>query len=469
MLNSNEVRLLLSELRLEGSLIQKVTEHDWHSWTFSMYSMADRAWLWYFEIGTQDQHFCRTDVMRRKSQKAQRFTQYLRANIVGSRIVAVEQPAGERAFTLTLSHAGEERKLHFRFFSGPGANCIVTDKDDMILELQLRRPGRLEEKGQFLPTLEDRQWNEERFPVRAWQGESFNSWLDHYYREGRRQADRNDTLSQLEAQRDRELSLIRSQIRDERTRLDKSAGYEVFKETGDLLSSNAWAIDSGKSSVRLTSFSGEEVVVELDPKLSVSGNINAYYQKYKRQERIHESAAEELKRLEEKLEQRTQHYARLLEQGDEAELSALHKELRPDKAPQKPTVPGAGLRFTSSGFEILVGRNAKENDTILRRLARSNDTWLHVRDFAGGYVVIRAIKGKSIPLDVLLDAANLAIHYSKAKSQGKADLYYTQVKFLRRIKDGKTGLVTPTQEKNLFVTMDESRLKRLLLVKEEQT
>ena len=38
-----------------------------------------------------------------------------------------------------------------------------------------------------------------------------------------------------------------------------------------------------------------------------------------------------------------------------------------------------------------------------------------------------------------------------------------------RIKDGKTGLVTPTQEKNLFVTMDESRLKRLLLVKEEQT
>ncbi|MPN52190.1 hypothetical protein SDC9_199846 [bioreactor metagenome] len=73
------------------------------------------------------------------------------------------------------------------------------------------------------------------------------------------------------------------------------------------------------------------------------------------------------------------------------------------------------------------------------------------------------MKNKSVPLDVLLDAANLALVFSKAKSQGKADLYYTQVKHLRRPKGGKTGLVLPTQEKNLSVVLDESRLARLLL------
>ena len=41
-------------------------------------------------------------------------------------------------------------------------------------------------------------------------------------------------------------------------------------------------------------------------------------------------------------------------------------------------------------------------------------------------------------------------------------LNYTQVKYLRRAKDGPMGLVLPTQEKNLAVTADPARLKRLL-------
>ncbi len=90
---------------------------------------------------------------------------------------------------------------------------------------------------------------------------------------------------------------------------------------------------------------------------------------------------------------------------------------------------------------------------------------MHTRDVPGGYVFIKYVRGgKSVPLEVLLDAANLAVVFSKAKNQGRADLYYTQVKHLRKVKGGKTGLVLPpTQEKNLTVTLDEGRLSRLLL------
>ncbi|MFW6344353.1 MAG: fibronectin-binding domain-containing protein, partial [Sediminispirochaetaceae bacterium] len=69
--------------------------------------------------------------------------------------------------------------------------------------------------------------------------------------------------------------------------------------------------------------------------------------------------------------------------------------------------------------------------------------------------------GKSIPLDTLLDAGNLALYYSKGKSNGRAELYYTQVKYLRRAKDGKEGLVLPTHEKNITVVLEEERLRRL--------
>ena len=116
MLNSNEIRQLLSELRLEGAFIQKITEHDYHSFTLSMFSKTEKAFLLYFEVGTANQHFCRTEVMRKKSARTQRCTQYLKANITGSRIVSVSQVPGERVVCLTLSHNDETRKLFFRFF-----------------------------------------------------------------------------------------------------------------------------------------------------------------------------------------------------------------------------------------------------------------------------------------------------------------------------------------------------------------
>ncbi|MBQ7282446.1 MAG: hypothetical protein IJR16_06680, partial [Spirochaetales bacterium] len=65
-------------------------------------------------------------------------------------------------------------------------------------------------------------------------------------------------------------------------------------------------------------------------------------------------------------------------------------------------------------------------------------------------------------LEVLLDAANIAVLYSKGRNNSSVDLYYTQVKYLRRAKDGKTGLVLPTQEKNLTIKPDPARIARLL-------
>jgi predicted ribosome quality control (RQC) complex YloA/Tae2 family protein len=76
-------------------------------------------------------------------------------------------------------------------------------------------------------------------------------------------------------------------------------------------------------------------------------------------------------------------------------------------------------------------------------------------------VFIKQCSGKTVPLPILLDAANLALFYSKGRNSGRGELFYTQVKYLRRAKNGPKGLVIPTQEKNLSVTLDDSRLKEL--------
>ena len=114
-----------------------------------------------------------------------------------------------------------------------------------------------------------------------------------------------------------------------------------------------------------------------------------------------------------------------------------------------------------SGWTILIGRSAKENDELLRQHVRGSDLWLHARDWPGSYVFVKGRKDKSVPLEVLLDAGMLAIYYSKGRSNGGGDLYYTFAKYLRRAKDGPKGLVLPSHEKNLSVKIDEARIKDL--------
>ena len=93
--------------------------------------------------------------------------------------------------------------------------------------------------------------------------------------------------------------------------------------------------------------------------------------------------------------------------------------------------------------------------------------WLHTRDWSGGYIFIKSRRGKTIPLEILLDAGNLAVFYSKARKAKTADIYYTQVTHLRRAKNAPKGTVLPSHEKNLTVTIDEQRLRKMEKLKKD--
>lgn len=72
------------------------------------------------------------------------------------------------------------------------------------------------------------------------------------------------------------------------------------------------------------------------------------------------------------------------------------------------------------GFEIVVGRSARENDRLSLREARPDDLWLHAAGYAGSHVVVRAVEGKTgdVPSGVVEHAAQLAIRHSKARGAG---------------------------------------------------
>ena len=116
---------------------------------------------------------------------------------------------------------------------------------------------------------------------------------------------------------------------------------------------------------------------------------------------------------------------------------------------------------SSDGFYILCGRNQQENREVTFRAARGNDIWMHVKQTGGSHVVIKSQKNKSIPLQTLLEAAQLALYYSKVRNSKKIEVDYTFRKNVKAIK-GTIAKVTYTANKSLVVDSDPSLMKKVL-------
>lgn len=410
--------------------------------------------------------------------KLQRFAQFLRSRVVGGRITEAYQISGERIIKLTVVRGGEVLIILIRLW-GNAANILVTDENCTILDAFYRRPNRGEVSGgvydpetEFGAQPEKSAGKKDMYTVRELPGEgTFNQKLERYYEETQKTKRLEELRSTALKVNTFKESKIESRIRNMEKRLAAYEQFETYKEYGDLITSSLHAMNPGDAWLRTHNYyrNDKPIEIELDPTKTPAENAETYYQKYRKAKsgatRLQEELNKQKKRLESCIEERKE----IEKTGDPSFLENYIKKNEEKKRPLKEEKQLPGLQFSSGAFTIYVGRNAKESDELLRRHVRGNDYWLHTRDYPGGYVFIKYQSGKSIPLPTLLDAGNLALYYSKGRNEGRAELYYTQVKYLRRAKHGKLGTVIPTQEKNITIELDENRLNRLLARQQGQT
>lgn len=96
------------------------------------------------------------------------------------------------------------------------------------------------------------------------------------------------------------------------------------------------------------------------------------------------------------------------------------------------------------GFEILVGRAARDNDALTFREGRPTDLWLHASGYAGSHVLVRDATGKTgdVPRHVLERAAALAAWNSKARrARGKVAVHVCRVADVRKRRGAPPGEV----------------------------
>jgi predicted ribosome quality control (RQC) complex YloA/Tae2 family protein len=106
--------------------------------------------------------------------------------------------------------------------------------------------------------------------------------------------------------------------------------------------------------------------------------------------------------------------------------------------------------YTVNGVEIVVGRNARQNDHITFGVANASDLWLHARDVPGAHVVIRS-GGQPVDNETLQAAAQLAAYYSQRRGDGAVPVAMTSRRFVTRVPGGRPGQVHVRQEEIITV------------------
>ncbi|MCL2211362.1 MAG: NFACT RNA binding domain-containing protein [Treponema sp.] len=485
-LNWKEINFILEELDLEGAQIQSAVQSAYDVIILRFHKKGETKQI----LVSLSSGACRLHETFRavpKSEKPLRFAQFLSSRIVNGWVTQIKQLGDNRIVKIVVKRSriavdSEDEtvifNLYIRLWSN-AANFIVTDNQGIILDAMRRQPKRGEITGghyvpenikeENLPRSTQREEDYKQKPKREYEirelsGEgSFNKKIEDFY------TAQGGSLS-LEALREQarrhcEGSMGRISASIEKLK-EKEASFENagrFKIYGDLILSHIADIKPNSKWFETTDLNGEKIRIELEDRVLPAAMAQKYYEQYRKAKNGLAEIQREIAESELELKEVTEKLDRLLNETNPLILAKLLKSggaARPSSA-QKKDKARPGLSFKRGDWLIIVGRDANENDELLRRHVKGNDLWLHARDYHGSYVFIKQRAGKSVPLDILLDAGNLAIFYSKGRNNGEGDLFYTHAKYLRRAKNGPKGLVIPTQEKNLHVKIEDKRLREL--------
>ncbi|WP_025026521.1 Rqc2 family fibronectin-binding protein [Caldalkalibacillus mannanilyticus] len=258
------------------------------------------------------------------------------------------------------------------------------------------------------------------------------------------------------------------------TKLEKSLKdtekADQLRLYGELLTAYLHEVKRGDKQIEVINYydeNGGTLLIELDPSLSPNENAQSYYKKYSKAKKSVEFIQEQLKLAHAEISY-FESLIQQLEQASPKDVEEMREELieggylrdrsKQKKKKKKEEKPSLESYVSSDGTEIIVGKNNKQNEYLTNRLARSTDTWLHTKDIPGSHVVIR---GEQFSEQTLLEAAELAAYYSKARTSSQVPVDYTLIKHVKKPSGAKPGYVIYDQQKTVFVTPTEEGIAKL--------
>ncbi len=264
-------------------------------------------------------------------------------------------------------------------------------------------------------------------------------------------------------------SRVSRKLELQKKELEECSGRETLRVCGDLINANIYKLERGMTKCVLDDFySGGTREILLDARLTPSQNAQKYYAEYRKLDTAEKKLTELIESGRNELAYLDSVLDCLARAESDRELAEIRRELVDQgyikggnrKTPEKNKL-SEPMRFISSdGFEILVGKNNRQNDLLTFKTAKAADIWLHTKDIAGSHVIVRT-NGEELPNRTLLEAAQLAAYFSKGRGGSGVPVDYVVVKFVKKPAGAKPGMVIFTNNRTLYVTPDKELVERL--------
>lgn len=251
----------------------------------------------------------------------------------------------------------------------------------------------------------------------------------------------------------------------------RDAAAEEHRRWGELLSRALDQVPRGARSIRLTEWTeagAREVEVPLEPTLAPRAQVERHFRQYRRLLRGSAMARERLATLDREISEAERALAEA-EASTEADVTSPVAPVaaRPARKRAPPAHRPYRVFHAAGGRPIWVGRAGEDNAALTFEVARPHHLWMHARGVPGAHVVIPLDRGEEVGQERLLDAAHLALHFSRVAGEPRGEVAWTRARLVKRVKGGAPGQVTYTGEKVLSVRLEPARLERLLRSRED--
>ena len=233
-----------------------------------------------------------------------------------------------------------------------------------------------------------------------------------------------------------------------------------YERWGHLLMAQQDQVPDGAEEVEVPDLfeEGAPVTIPLDPAQSPVENAERYYDRARSTRRSREEAEGRLDDTIERAE-RAEALLQALRQIDTLDGIKAFRDEREDALAPFVERPDADVdtfpfrRFDlGGGFEVWVGKNARQNHELTFHASQPYDFWLHARGVPGAHTVLHRPNRDAEPGQRrLYTAAAIAAHYSKSKGSDVAPVMVTERKYVTSPKGADPGVVRVQREEVLMV------------------
>lgn len=476
-----------------------------------------------------------TTLERENPDKPPMFCMLLRKHLSGGRILEVDQPYMERTVTLTVEAVDElgDRVRRYLVLEAMGrhANLILLDGEGRIIDCVKRVEGDLAtgarqvmpglfyrppeprfgvppllerelrfrgEEGNLEPAIwqmwgtvkeypstpimlvrEGKPTDVTFLPILQYGPEtesreypSFGALLDDFYENRERQEKARqkgeDLLRAVKNARDRTARKLENQHKE----LAATQDRERLRELGDILTTNLYVLEKGRSTVVLQDYydpEGKNVEIAVDPLLTPQQNAAKYYKDYNKAKNAESALTVQIEKGESDLSYLDSVLESIALAEGERDIQEIRQELTDAGYLKKQSKGGKGAKRvtgkpmefrTTAGLRVSVGKNNTQNDQLTTKLAEKWDWWFHTQKIHGAHVILWT--GGEEPDEESIDqAAALAAFFSQGREAGKVNVDYTPVKYVKKPAGARPGMVVYTTYRTMVAVPDGELVKRL--------